>query len=105
MSRSVGAHTADPCPRCYVQAVREGTPLSAPGSDRIDAVGYACDRCAHTWSRPVPDDLEVHDVVRVNLPEATLYGTAWEVEEDRVQVQGSGAMWLVWVERWRVVIY
>ncbi|MEV7057528.1 hypothetical protein AB0N79_16070 [Streptomyces microflavus] len=53
MSRSAGTHTADPCPRCYVQAVREGTPLPAPGSDRIDAVGYACDRCAHTWSRPV----------------------------------------------------
>ncbi|SCK52390.1 hypothetical protein YUYDRAFT_06839 [Streptomyces sp. ScaeMP-e48] len=105
MSRSVGAHTADPCLRCYAEAVREGTPLSTPGSDRIDAVGYARDRCAHTWSRPVPDDLEVHDVVRVNLPEATLYGTAWEVEEDRVQVRGSGGMWLVWVERWRVVIY
>ncbi|MFJ7061490.1 hypothetical protein ACIQVA_27840 [Streptomyces microflavus] len=105
MSRSAGAHTADPCPRCYVRAVREGTPLSAPGSDRTDAVGYTCDRCAHTWSYPVPDGLVVHDVVRVNLPEATLYGTAREVEDDRVQVRGSGGMWLVWVERWRVVIY
>ncbi|MEV4875902.1 hypothetical protein [Streptomyces cyaneofuscatus] len=105
MSRTVGPRTADPCPRCYAEAVREGTPLSVAGSDRVDEVGYACDRCAHTWIRQVADDLEVHDVVRVDLPEATLYGTAWQVEDDRVQVRGSGGTWVVWVERWRVIVY
>lgn len=60
---------------------------------------------AHDRPRPVEDDLEVYDVVRVDLPEATLYGTAWQVEADRVQVRGSGGEWLIWVERWRVTIY
>ncbi|MFG2955473.1 hypothetical protein ACGF5O_17310 [Streptomyces sp. NPDC048291] len=38
-------------------------------------VEYACEHCAHAWSRPVEDDLDVCDVVRVDLPDATLYGT------------------------------
>jgi hypothetical protein len=70
-----------------------------------DVVGYLCDRCAHTWSRPVEDDLEVHDVVRVDLPDATLHGVVRRVETDRVQVRGAGGDWLRWVERWRVIIY
>ncbi|MFE6840968.1 hypothetical protein ACFVFI_39925 [Streptomyces sp. NPDC057705] len=71
----------------------------------ITAVAYACDRCTHTWTRSIEDDLVVHDVVRVDLPEATLYGEAWQVEDDRVLVRGSGGAWLRWVERWRVIIY
>lgn len=61
--------------------------------------------CAHTWSRPIDDDLEPLDTVRVDLPDTTLYGTAWQVEPDRVQVRGSGGAWLRWVERWRVIVY
>ncbi len=102
MSRSVGAHTADPCPRCFVEAVRPGRPMTVAGHD---VVGYLCDHCAHAWSRPVEDDLEVYDVVRVDLPDATLYGTAWQVEADRVQVRGTGGDWLLWVERWRVIVH
>ncbi|MEW9514096.1 hypothetical protein [Streptomyces bacillaris] len=107
MSRSAGPQTSDPCPRCFVEAVRLGTPLPAAGPSTVGAVtavAYACDRCPHTWSRPVEDDLVVHDAVRVDLPEATLYGEARQVEEDRVQVRGPGGA-LRWVERWRVVIY
>ncbi|MFF0054015.1 hypothetical protein ACFYRI_06405 [Streptomyces microflavus] len=70
-----------------------------------DVVEYLCDHCAHIWSRPVEDDLEVYDVVRVDLPDATHYGTAWQVEADRVQVRGMSGDWLLWVERWRVIIY
>ncbi|MFE7074415.1 hypothetical protein ACFU96_30420 [Streptomyces sp. NPDC057620] len=50
-------------------------------------------------------DLEVHDIVRVDLPDATLYGTVWQVRSDRIQVRGSGGTWLRWVERWRITIY
>ncbi|TKA04563.1 hypothetical protein FCI23_36020 [Actinacidiphila oryziradicis] len=73
-----------------------------------DAVGYVCDHCANAWSRPVGDDLEIYDVVRVDLPDTTLYGTVWQVEGDRVQVRGTGGTcgeWLLWVERWRVIMY
>ncbi|MFH8464104.1 hypothetical protein [Streptomyces sp. NPDC017991] len=70
-----------------------------------DVVGYACDHCAHTWSRPVETDVDVHDVVRVDLPHATLYGTVRQIRTDRVQVRGSGGEWLRWVERWRVIVY
>ncbi|NNJ08133.1 hypothetical protein HHX38_29020 [Streptomyces sp. PKU-MA01144] len=68
-------------------------------------VGYFCDHCAHAWTRPVEEDLDVYDVVRVDLPDATLYGTVWQVEADRVQVRGTGDGWLQWVERWRVIVY
>ncbi|MEH0578686.1 hypothetical protein QBA54_30375 [Streptomyces sp. B21-108] len=70
-----------------------------------DVVSYRCDHCAHTWTRPVENDLDVHDVVRVDLPNATLYGSIWQVEGDRVQVCGTGGDWLLWVERWRVTTY
>ncbi|MDT0342038.1 hypothetical protein [Streptomyces litchfieldiae] len=70
-----------------------------------DVVGYLCEHCAHAWSRPVEDDLEVYDIVRADLPEATLYGTVWQVEADRVQIRGTGGGWLRWVERWRVIGY
>ncbi|MEV7288247.1 hypothetical protein AB0O01_27400 [Streptomyces sp. NPDC093252] len=102
MSRSVGTHTADPCPRCLVEAVRPGSPMAVAGHN---VVGYHCDRCAKSWTRPVEDDLDVHDVVRVDLPDATLYGTVWQVEGDRVQVRGTGGEWLLWVDRWRVIVY
>lgn len=102
MSRSVGAHTADPCPRCRVEAVRPGKPTSVGGRA---VVGYLCDHCAHTWTRPVEDDLDVYDIVRVDLPDATLYGTVWQVDADRVLVRGAGGAWLRWVERWRVIVY
>ncbi|MER5377774.1 hypothetical protein [Streptomyces sp. NPDC002553] len=68
-------------------------------------VGYLCDHCLNEWARPVAEDLDVHDVVRVDLPSATFYGEVWQVEGDRVQVRGTGGDWLLWVERWRVVIY
>ncbi|MFJ9349748.1 hypothetical protein [Streptomyces sp. NPDC101237] len=55
--------------------------------------------------RPVEDDLDVYDVVRVDLPDATLYGTVWRVEADRVQVRGAAGEWLLWVDRWRVTVY
>ncbi|WP_328494618.1 hypothetical protein OHS59_19140 [Streptomyces sp. NBC_00414] len=102
MSRSVDAHTADPCPRCSAGAVRPGSPVSIEGRD---SVGYACDRCGHTWSRPVETDVDVYDIVRVDLPHATLYGTVWQVEADRVLVRGTAGEWLRWVERWRVITY
>ncbi|MGW0846298.1 hypothetical protein ACWD26_40435 [Streptomyces sp. NPDC002787] len=70
-----------------------------------DVVGYRCDRCANAWTRPVEDDLDVYDVVRVDLPDATLYGTVWQVEADRVQVRGTGGYWLLWVDRWRAIVY
>ncbi|MER7641290.1 hypothetical protein [Streptomyces sp. NPDC126522] len=68
-------------------------------------VDYRCDRCTHAWTRPVEADLDVYDVVRVDLPNATLYGTVWQVDGDRVQVRGAGGEWLRWVERWRVIVY
>ncbi|WP_437074756.1 hypothetical protein [Streptomyces sp. enrichment culture] len=102
MSRSVGAHTADPCPRCLVEAVRPGSPTTDAGRD---VVGYHCDACAHRWSRPFETELELHDTVRVDLPDATLYGSVWQVEPDRVQVRGERGNWLRWVERWRVIVY
>ncbi|CAL9647299.1 hypothetical protein SUDANB96_06552 [Streptomyces sp. enrichment culture] len=68
-------------------------------------VGYHCDACAHRWSRPFETELELHDTVRVDLPDATLYGSVWQVEPDRVQVRGERGNWLRWVERWRVIVY
>ncbi|MDX3570848.1 hypothetical protein [Streptomyces sp. ID05-47C] len=103
MSRTTGTQTADPCPRCRTEAFRPGTPTPAAG--RYTAVAHTCAACAHTWSRPIDDDLEPLDTVRVDLPDSTLYGTAWQVEPDRVQVRGSGGAWLRWVERWRVIVY
>ncbi|MFD8297151.1 hypothetical protein ACFV13_13125 [Streptomyces bauhiniae] len=41
----------------------------------------------------------------MDLPDATLYGDIWQVEDDRVQVRGAGGEWLLWVERWRVTTY
>ncbi|MEU0677563.1 hypothetical protein ABZ330_32655 [Streptomyces sp. NPDC006172] len=102
MSRSAGAHIADPCPRCFVEAARQGRPTTVEGRD---VVGYRCDRCSNEWVRPVEDDLDVHDVVRVDLPNASLYGEVWRVEGDRVQIRGTGGVWLRWVERWRVVVH
>ncbi|MFE1800933.1 hypothetical protein ACFW9L_32905 [Streptomyces sp. NPDC059517] len=105
MSQVMGERTADPCPRCSVEAVRRGSPTSAGGRE---VVGYTCDRCAHTWSRPVETDVDVYDIVRVDLPDVTLYGTVWQVRTDRIQVRGTsgaGGAWLRWVERWRVIIY
>ncbi|MFE2042465.1 hypothetical protein ACFXAZ_16355 [Streptomyces sp. NPDC059477] len=43
--------------------------------------------------------------MRVDLPDATLYGTVWQVEGDRVQVRGTGGEWLLWTDRWRVIVY
>ncbi|MEU0060833.1 hypothetical protein [Streptomyces sp. NPDC006334] len=68
-------------------------------------VAYRCDGCSNEWARPVEDDLDVHDVVRVDLPNASLYGEVWQVEGDRVQIRGTGGAWLRWVERWRVVVH
>lgn len=103
MSRTTGTRTADPCPRCRTEAFRPGAP--APANGPHTTVAYTCDRCAHTWSRPLDDDLETLDTVRVDLPDATLYGTAWQVEPDRVRVRGTGGERLRWVERWRVSVY
>ncbi|MER5895495.1 hypothetical protein [Streptomyces sp. NPDC001876] len=41
----------------------------------------------------------------MDLPNTTLYGTVWQVEGGRVQVRGSGGQWLIWVERWRLILY
>lgn len=70
-----------------------------------DVVGYLCEQCTNVWNRPVEGDLEVHDIVRVDLPGATLYGTVWQVEENRVQVRVSGDQRLLWAERWRLTLY
>ncbi|MFF8960363.1 hypothetical protein [Streptomyces sp. NPDC014894] len=102
MSRLIGPYTADPCPRCFTEEVRHGAPVSAAGRD---AVRHVCRTCAHTWLRPVETDIDVHDTVRADLPDRTLYGTAWQVEDDRVLVRGSGGEFLVWVERWRILVY
>ena len=102
MSRSVGPHTADPCPRCFVEAVRPGVPMAVEG---CGVVGYLCEQCTNVWNRPVEGDLEVYDIVRGDLPSATLYGTVWQVEEDRVQVRVSGGRRLLWAERWRLILY
>ncbi|WP_171110345.1 MULTISPECIES: hypothetical protein [unclassified Streptomyces] len=102
MSRSVGAHTADPCPRCLVEQVRPGSLVSVAGRN---VVGYACARCGNSWSRPVEDDLEVYDTVRADLPDRTLYGTVWQVVDDRVQVRDTSGGQLLWVERWRIILY
>ncbi|BFO13909.1 hypothetical protein SHKM778_02970 [Streptomyces sp. KM77-8] len=102
MSRLIGPHTADPCPRCSDEAVRLGTP---PRADGPCAVGYTCDRCGHVWSRPVETDLEIHDTVRADLPDATLYGTVRCLEDDRVLLRGPGGDWHRWVEHWRVILY
>ncbi|WP_279627036.1 hypothetical protein [Streptomyces zinciresistens] len=40
----------------------------------------------------------------MDLPDRTLYGDVWQVEDDRVQVRGPGGG-LLWVERWRVILY
>jgi hypothetical protein len=69
------------------------------------AVGYTCGRCGHSWSRPVEDDLNVYDIVRAELAERTLYGTIWQVEDDRVQVFDTNSRQLLWVERWRTTLY
>ncbi|MFJ8450447.1 hypothetical protein [[Kitasatospora] papulosa] len=68
-------------------------------------VGYLCEQCANVWNRPVEGDLEVYDIVRVDLPSATLYGTVWQVKEDRAQVRVSGGQRLLWAERWRLILY
>lgn len=102
MSRSIGSHTADPCPKCRVEKVRTGNPSSAQGQD---VVSYLCDRCGHTWSRPVEDDLDVYDTVRVDLPDATIYGTVRQVEDDRVHVRDTDSGRMLWVELWRVILY
>ncbi|WP_234336806.1 hypothetical protein [Streptomyces xylophagus] len=53
----------------------------------------------------VEEDLDVYDTVKVDLSNATLYGTVWQVDADRVQVRGAGGDWLRWVEHWRVIVY
>ncbi|MFD9293021.1 hypothetical protein ACFWBV_33125 [Streptomyces sp. NPDC060030] len=68
-------------------------------------VGYLCEQCTNVWNRPVEGGLEVYDIVRVDLPSATLYGTVWQVEDDRVQVRVSGGQRLLWAERWRLILY
>ncbi|WP_062651749.1 hypothetical protein [Streptomyces maremycinicus] len=102
MSRLIGPHTADPCPRCADEAVRLGTPSGSAGPAEV---GYTCDRCGHFWSRLVETDLAVHDTVRADLPDATLYGTVWSLEDDRVLLRGPGGDWNRWVEHWRVILY
>ena len=72
MSRSVGPYTADPCPRRSTEAVRSGFPTTEGGRA---VVGYLCDHCAHPWTRPVEDDLEVYDTVRV----VSGTGTGWNL--------------------------
>ncbi|MGJ5756721.1 hypothetical protein [Streptomyces galbus] len=102
MSRSVGPRTADPCPRCFVEAVRPGVPVTVEG---CDVVGYHCEQCTHAWNRPVESDLGVHDIVRADLPDVTLYGSVRQVEGDRVQVLVSDSRRLLWIERWRLIAY
>ncbi|PWS48168.1 hypothetical protein DLE01_28305 [Streptomyces sp. FT05W] len=68
-------------------------------------VGYHCEQCTHVWNRPIEDDLEVHDVVRVDLPGATLYGTVRQVEGDHVEVRVQDGQRLLRAERWRLVLY
>lgn len=101
MSRLIGAHIADPCPKCLVEEVRAGSPSFA---QERDVISYRCDRCRHTWFRPVENDLDVCDTVRVDLPDATLYGTVWQVEDDRVQVRDTNSGRVLWVELWRVIL-
>ncbi|MFB9464577.1 hypothetical protein [Streptomyces cinereospinus] len=84
------------------EQVRPGSLLSAAEGE---AVGYACARCGHQWSRPVEDDLEAYDTVRADLDDRTLYGTVWQVDDDRVQVRETDNGRLLWVERWRVLLY
>lgn len=86
MSRPAGAHTAGPCPRCFVEAVRPGRPMSVRGRD---LVGYACDHCAKCVVSRIEEDLEVYDVVSVDLPDATLHGTSgrWRATASRCAVR------------------
>ncbi|MFI8087487.1 hypothetical protein ACIF9R_04095 [Streptomyces sp. NPDC086080] len=105
MSRPTGPHTADPCPRCFHEAVRLGAPRPAADPRTVD---YSCDRCGHCWDRPVENDLEIHDTVRADLLHATLYGEVWQLEDDRILIRGGGGgggAWRRWVERWRVILY
>ncbi|MCM2388676.1 hypothetical protein [Streptomyces albipurpureus] len=102
MSPTLNGHTADPCPNCLVESIHLGKPMSVAG--RV-VVGCVCDHCEHSWSRPVEDDVEVHDNVRVDLPEGTRYGEVWQMEADRIQIRGPVAGQLLWVERWQVRIY
>ncbi|MFJ3496330.1 hypothetical protein ACIPPJ_22400 [Streptomyces sp. NPDC086091] len=102
MSVTVGAHTADPCPRCRMTAVRFGTPLTGAGRA---VVRLDCEQCGHAWSRPVEDEVDVHDVVRVDLPESTVHGHVLAVEADRVLIAGGRGTEPFWVERWKVMVY
>ncbi|WP_405919716.1 hypothetical protein [Streptomyces longwoodensis] len=47
----------------------------------------------------------MYDIVRVDLLEETLYGTVWQVDEDQVQVLDTSSGRLLWVERWRTILY
>ncbi|GAA3302553.1 hypothetical protein GCM10020295_48660 [Streptomyces cinereospinus] len=47
----------------------------------------------------------MHDIIGVDLPDTTLYGSVRQVAGARVQVDVRGGGRLLWVERWRVVIY
>ncbi|MFG2534728.1 hypothetical protein ACGFU4_05720 [Streptomyces sp. NPDC048511] len=51
MSRSAGPHTADPCPRCCVEAVRTGVPKTDEGRDRVQVRGTGGEwlRWAERW--------------------------------------------------------
>ncbi|MGW1726460.1 hypothetical protein ACWCQK_26425 [Streptomyces sp. NPDC002306] len=71
----------------------------------LEVVGYVCEHCSKVWSRAIENDLDVHDIVRVDLPHATLYGDVRQVDGDRVQVHVSDHDRLLWVERWRVIVY
>ncbi|MET7293345.1 hypothetical protein ABZS79_14630 [Streptomyces griseoloalbus] len=47
----------------------------------------------------------MYDTVRADLDDRTLYGTVWQVDDDRVQVRDTSDGRLLWVERWRVLLY
>ncbi|MGC2999798.1 hypothetical protein ACPF8X_15880 [Streptomyces sp. G35A] len=47
----------------------------------------------------------MHDTVRADLDDRTLYGTVRQVDDDRVQVHDTSEGRLLWVERWRVLLY
>ncbi|MEU5109950.1 hypothetical protein AB0G64_00440 [Streptomyces longwoodensis] len=41
----------------------------------------------------------------MDLSQETLYGTVWQVEEDQVQLLDTSSGRLLWVERWRTILY
>ncbi|MEV1010445.1 hypothetical protein [Streptomyces sp. NPDC049881] len=91
--------------RCRGRLGHDPAPGEPVERDGRALVAYHCAECGTRWTRPVEQDIGEEDVVRVDLPDRTVYGWVASVDGDRITMTDSATRTRHTADRWRVRVY